>query len=91
MTGMMIFNLIAAIAVVAGLVTIFRTAYVWPVGAPKRRSLWKPRISEMARAASLARVVSKRAREGLAVAARLLQREAAWASMESLLSSETGG
>jgi len=29
-------------------------------------------------------VVSKRAREGLAVAARLLQREAAWASMESL-------
>ena len=28
MTGMMIFNLIAAIAVVAGLVTICRTAYV---------------------------------------------------------------
>jgi hypothetical protein len=46
MTGMMIFNLIAAIAVVAGLVTVCRTAHVVAGRSAESRSLWKPRLSE---------------------------------------------
>jgi hypothetical protein len=46
MTGMMIFNLIAAIAVVGGLETVCRTDHVVAGRSTEEPSLWKPRLSE---------------------------------------------